>query len=268
MRQIAEVVRFSPLSHGTALAHLPYEKAYQPEKDLEWIDLDKELNSFGYRCNEFKQDHNREPHILFSGCSITFGTGLFLEEIWSYKVREELGPNSGYFNLAIEGNNISNIVFEIIKYCSTYGNPDIIFLNLPDPYRSMQPVSEESSVFMFDRIISDNKKIDKDTFVEMEKLKISVFQSYKILELFCKSNKISLLSFSWSSETDEILGDEGFKTFFVLQKPDLATQVAEYANRSSDAELAIYARDLGKHFGTAYHEAFFRFAINSWRSLN
>ena len=57
------------------------------------------INSHGYRCDEFTTNH-KGKHVLFSGCSNTYGVGLKKEEVWAYKVynkinkTEEIGRGS------------------------------------------------------------------------------------------------------------------------------------------------------------------------------
>ena len=41
-------------------------------------------NEYGYRCPSFQHVKRNQP--LFIGCSITFGTGLPMEETWAHKV--------------------------------------------------------------------------------------------------------------------------------------------------------------------------------------
>jgi hypothetical protein len=259
MRQIASVVRFLPFSHDLAIAHEPYEKIYRPKENPVWIDIEKELNFKNYRCDEFIDNHLKKKHVLFSGCSVTYGSGLLLNEIWAYKVWKDLQDTSGYFNIAMEGSNISNIVFEIVKYCHAYGNPELIVVNLPDPHRSMRPIEDESMLFVFDKVITDGTELDTSTLAEIAKLELSAFQSYKILELFCKSHGIDLLSFSWSESTNSILGDKGFETFFKIDMDDLKDQVLLYAEQATDNKFFISARDPGEHFGIAYHQYFYEF---------
>lgn len=259
MRQIASIVRFLPFSHDLAVAHPPYEKIYRPKDNPIWINIEKELNSKNYRCDEFVDSHLDKTHVLFSGCSVTYGSGLFLNEIWAQKVWKDLEDTSGYFNIAMEGSSIPNIIFEIVKYCNAYGNPELIVVNLPDPHRSMRPIENEDELFVFDKIVADGPELDIDTLAEIAKLELSAFQSYKILELFCKSHGIALLSFSWSEITNSVLGDKGFETFFKIDMDDLKKQVLLYAEQAEDNRFFINARDPGEHFGIAYHQYFYEF---------
>ena len=91
------------------------------------------INSHGLRSDEFITNHDGK-HILFAGCSNTFGLGNFLEDVWSYKVYKEIEKNekvSGYFNIGSPGATISEISYQIFVYCKDYGYPDTVFINLP-----------------------------------------------------------------------------------------------------------------------------------------
>mgnify|MGYP003339864176 CR=1 FL=1 len=88
------------------------------------------LNSRGYRCDEFTNIHNNK-HILFSGCSITAGHSIDIENSWSFLLHqyiEKIYKTSGYFNIAISGQSISEIIFSIFKYCNEFGNPEEIYI--------------------------------------------------------------------------------------------------------------------------------------------
>ena len=47
-------------------------------------------NSLGYRSKDFSEI-NHDNFFLAMGCSHTEGTGLALDETWSYQIRESLG---------------------------------------------------------------------------------------------------------------------------------------------------------------------------------
>lgn len=265
MMESIPIVHFSPLCHDLAKLSPTYQKIFKPESEPNWIESDKELNSKLYRSDEFSKSHDDKLHVIFSGCSVTYGSGLLLEETWSYQLWEKLENTSGYFNLAMEGNNVSNMVFEIIKYCSIYGNPDIIILNLPDPYRSIQPqpIKEGGYKFVFERPILSVALENVKDVSQKAKLELSVFQSYKILELFCKSQNIDLYSFSWSEDTQKTLKDPEFSTFFKIDKDWLVKAISDYMDLYPEKkEVSIYARDPARHQGTAYHYAWHLFISN------
>ena len=85
-----------------------------------------EINSLNFRSDNFIKTHEG-LHIVFSGCSNTWGTGL-------NKILKE-NPCSGYFNLGILGTSVASQIINLFKYFKEYGNPDIIFINFPDLLR-------------------------------------------------------------------------------------------------------------------------------------
>lgn len=96
------------------------------------------LNKQGYRSDEFKKEHDG-LHVMFAGCSNTFGDSMFKEYIWSYQVYErlsELAKVDGYYTTGVPGADIFEVMSQIIKYIRNVGMPDIVFVNLPDTERN------------------------------------------------------------------------------------------------------------------------------------
>ena len=60
-------------------------------KNQSFVDLT--LNSKNFRCEEFESNHEGE-HLLFSGCSTTFGIGLEEDEVWSKKLYNRIKDNN------------------------------------------------------------------------------------------------------------------------------------------------------------------------------
>ena len=141
----------------------------------------------------------------------------------------------------------------------------MIILNLPDPYRLMQPVPQDDggNRFIFERPILSKQLANPKDLATKGRLELSVFQSYKILELFCKSNGIRLYSFSWSADTEKVLDEPGFSTFFKVDHNWLAEKMSNYLDLYPDKKsVSIYARDPARHQGTAYHYAWYQFISN------
>lgn len=158
-----------------------------------WINKN-EINKNFYRSDEFKSQHDG-LHVVFTGCSYTFGTGLYLEETWSHILYSNLNnivQCSGYYNLAIPGTSIENQIFELFKYFKEYGNPDVIFFNIPDISR----------FYFYDK----NKNNFYDGFYNLESfetLKLLGYQYYFLLDHYCKVNNIKLFSFSWATDSTQ-----------------------------------------------------------------
>lgn len=138
--------------------------------------LDYVMNSDHFRSDEFTQDHT-DNHILFAGCSNTFGAGVKYKKTWAYRLYEKLTQEikiDGYYNLGLCGGSIFEILININKYIKQFGFPKIIFILLPEIER------------------------DAIYFKEPEKsLTPIITELYSHLELLCESNNTKLISSSW-----------------------------------------------------------------------
>jgi hypothetical protein len=198
----------------------------------------EEVNSQGFRSEEFKKTHEG-LHVLFLGCSYTWGTGLFLDEVWSkktYNKIKEVRDVSGFFNLAVPGDSIYSSIANAFKYFKTFGNPDVIFFNVQDITRFYAYSKEDRNFYRSN--ISDNKVLE-----------LLAYQYYYMLEQYCFSNNILLISFTWYLGHDvHIL--ENFKTFSNTKINNVLDFVNDQKNNKSES---LIARD-GKHLGSAYHD--------------
>jgi hypothetical protein len=84
------------------------------------------FNNDGFRSNEF--DSNKKS-ILFLGCSLTFGTGLPIEETYGYKVADNLGLE--FYNLGLGGSS-NDTAYRLSSYYIPRLNPKIVILANPE----------------------------------------------------------------------------------------------------------------------------------------
>lgn len=108
------------------------------------------LNSLNYRSDEFTKDHDG-MHVLFVGCSITFGQGLPLDVTWPKIVYDHLSNGSklsGFFNLGHPGITRLQILSQMYEYINSYGIPDLIVANLPDTFRQFAKDSISEKVIL------------------------------------------------------------------------------------------------------------------------
>lgn len=166
------------------------------------------INSYGYRSDEFKKNHEGK-HVLFAGCSYTWGLGLYKKEIWASMVYEKISSEekcSGYFNLGTPGTCVTNQVYDIFQYCNKFGNPDVIFYCMPGLDRGFDPKSiPEINTISFPPF-HPNAELMK---TEKGKYLYSIYFSeminhisYFSLYQYCKSNNIKLYSFTWQEVID------------------------------------------------------------------
>lgn len=219
------------------------------------------FNKNGYRCDEFIKDHAKK-HILFSGDSQTYGTGLLKEETWAYKLYQKLnqeGELSGYFNIAEPGMGIPAIVYNIFLYCKKYGNPDVIFINLTTQPRGIRYDKRDGKYYH--TIASEEN---------LEDFVLSNYQHYFMLEQYCLSNNIKLYSFTWqthsgtayldtilsgkpvhSSVTNDHFSNLGLTSFYGINPVGLKKKIRK--NYNVGDKYFITARD-NLHLGTGFHD--------------
>jgi hypothetical protein len=214
----------------------------------------KEINSLNFRSDEFTNKHNG-LHILFSGCSITQGVGLLEEEIWAKKLYNKISKNekcSGYFNLAISATGLCDQVINIFKYFNIYGDPNFIFLNIPNPHR----------FYFYDK----NFEKIRNAFFEKEDEKFIEFiyeQYYMMLEIYCKKNNIKLISFSYRDNLQNNFF-KNFKTFYKINTKEKQDFIFNYIQKNKKNKYAEIARD-GDHPGEAYHEYWSNFIYEIYK---
>jgi hypothetical protein len=226
--------------------------------------INYEKNLLGFRCDEFITTH-KGKHLLFSGCSHTYGVGLKKEEVWAYKVYDKINKIdscSGYFNIAEGGNNISNSILNIFKYCKQFGNPDLIFINLPSHSRFFNYKKDESSY----RLIN-YKEFDDMYYI----IKLINYNYYFMLEQYCNTNKIKLFSFSWDIDknktpffetTNNLFNEYKFKTFHFIDESILFDSLFSLKQKY-DNKFFDKARD-GQHRGTGTHMFWSDFIYNKY----
>jgi hypothetical protein len=231
--------------------------------------LKEEINENGFRSNSFIDNHDGE-HLLFAGCSYTWGTGLSVEEVWSKKLYNLISNKnkcSGFFNLGIPGQSIIHQIFYIFKYCKIYGNPDCIFFNIPDLGRFYD--YDDNEELFYHSAYQDNKIIN-----------VLSYQYYFMLERYCLENNIELYSFSWCDSQSfnkksifnikktinpDIL--RNFKTFYSTTIEKTLNFVFDYKEKNKNMKFLEIARDRD-HLGVAYHEYWSNFIFEKYELKN
>jgi hypothetical protein len=226
----------------------------------------EQLNSLGFRCDEFTKTHNGR-HILFAGCSFTWGDALPKEESWPYlllKDLEKTEPVSGFFSVAYPGSSIAHQISLIFKYINDYGNPDVIFFMMPNLGRFFTIVEDHNQITS--SIIKPNTH--KECPQSFELVAHISFEMYSMLDQYCRSNSIKLVSSSWQhSEDKNIVGntaelfDGKFETFFSYRDMGEGKWMYEYMQTDKDAK--ILASD-NAHPGKARQAWFAHIMLNKY----
>ena len=212
----------------------------------------EEINNYYFRSDNFKKNNDKR-HILFNGCSNTFGLGLYKNEMWSKIVYDKINSNSGYFNLSVPGTGIIDQITNFFKYFNIYGNPNVIFFNIPNLER----------FYTYKNNVVINSEYDNKS---LPILQLISYQYYLMLEQYCKSHNIKLFSFSWSLETENFMSFYFKDTFYKIHNNNMYEKIYEYKNKSNK-DFLITARD-GSHFGIGYNLYWANFIYNKYLESN
>jgi hypothetical protein len=241
------------------VADFPGDKTLWPNyfADRNTEILQEELNSHGYRSNSFINKHDGK-HVLFLGCSYTWGSGLFIEETWPKIVYNNISNNeklSGYFNMAYPGDSVFSQVSNAFKYFKNFGNPQVIFFNVPDLNRFYGYSKTSKSIV---KILTEQNDNGLISFL--------AGQYYYMLEQYCNANNIQLFSFSWSYENKEIknAGIEDSKTFYKINIKDLFHFTKQYKKDHHGEDALELARD-NAHLGRSDHAYWAKFITEKYR---
>lgn len=234
-----------------------------------------------FRTDDFKQSHPNGKHILFAGCSFTWGEGLEMEDSWAYKTYKKIAekyPVDGFYNVGRIGWSIGESIHHIFMYIREFGNPEAIFLFMPDHGRDM-------------KYVADRK----------EALDSYVYSYYLHLDTYCKSHNIKLITSTWAEDIngkgDHILPGKDKKLFYpnsTLERPHWAHQLGgsptpllkefqsyhqvdkqtlikrvfeiDSAKKGADKTYSLIAADKGAHPGTSFHDYWAEFMFDIWQS--
>lgn len=212
---------------------------------------DKNYNEYYYRSDNFLSTHSGK-HILFSGCSVTYGNSLHINNTWSKLLYDKISSKeqtSGYFNIGMSAQSILEMIIRAFKYIKKYGNPDIIFLNLPDCFRYYAKDDEENCFMHISRA-----EYEPENFILVKSLALFNYHYLMMFEEYCKSKNINLIYTTWEIYTEEFLRSTDLENFYILDKDILALKMLEYQAANPKDDYSLMAPDK-KHQGHAYHYA-------------
>jgi len=100
-------------------------------------DFGYQVNNYGYRSDNFeKMPDLSDSHVLFAGCSLTFGFGLPYKQNWAGLLWKELFSNQNKFLcLGAVGASVDYVVDRIYDYINNFGVPKTVFALMPSAYR-------------------------------------------------------------------------------------------------------------------------------------
>ena len=229
---------------------------------------DVSINKDGYRSDDFTRIHNGK-HILFAGCSHTYGIGLSDSEMWSKKIYQSITSEeevSGYFNISSPGASLIHEMLLLIKYCKEFGYPNYLFFGVPGTGRKYEYFEDLKKYRMV--INKVYEKIDHPKMNKMRKdFELDVFLYYTFLDEFCSAHKIKLISFyhEFPQDVDHLILNR-FDSFHLLSKESLYEYIYNYQVDNPNDKYYIEARD-GSHYGTAINKFIYEELLSRYRNL-
>ncbi len=207
------------------------------------------INNEGFRSDDFTTLHHGK-HILFAGCSNTYGDGLEYNETWAHMLYSKISKNeqlSGYFNLGLIGGKISQIISNIFTYGKLYAKPDVIFFLAPTASRELYQLEDHSKLDTKDKGIS---------FLFKAK---AVFDAYLSLEEYCKANDILLITRTWDNRRHSLVGTKRvlseFATFYDYdEEKEYIPLINDFIRNNRKIDRLWFAED-GVHSGLAQNHA-------------
>lgn len=140
----------------------------------------------------------KEGHIniLFAGCSVTAGEALQEEDMYTRKVAKEISKihnkDVSSDNVAVPGASVARSFDQCFQYFETHGNPDYVFLFLPDSDRDSTTIRSKAFVYL---------------------------RMYHHLKVYCNSHNIKLYISTWAvdiNETGKSIVPSGIREKFKL----------------------------------------------------
>lgn len=231
-------------------------------------DVEYKLNKYFFRSDNFKKEHDG-IHILFAGCSESFGEGGNIEDNWTHKVYKEIEKNnkvSGYFNLSVSGGSWEAILRNIICYINKFGKPDYLFMLMPNILRFHKWDKDQGGWQFVSRNYILDSEIDED-----RDLYLSVFPYWTLLlQIFleyCKLNGIRIVWSTWYVPEQTNISELKFldNTFINIPEPGVTEETLKEYEDDIKNDLNFFDRRDG-HRGNFFHNHVSNLFLNKIKS--
>lgn len=163
-----------------------------------WIDrkFTYKFNKYGFRCDNFTQ----EPSIMFLGCSFTLGTGLPMEDTWSYKTAQSVKLKR--VNLGV-GGGANDTAFRLANFWLPRILPKIVVF-LPTINTRLEVVRETKSDIWSAWLIGSNNKFYYDWVSNDINCRLNYLKNSLAIKQLCTELNIKYVELK---ETDTIYLD-------------------------------------------------------------
>lgn len=208
------------------------------------------VNNFGFRCADFSKDEDRDV-ILAGGCSVTFGMGLYEDEIWPSLLHKKI-KNSVLYNISRPGWSTFQIIDKIFLYLHNFKKPKEIYILLPDEGRTSgySYIQHEHGTFICSPFSNDG---DEEKQQVMLSNAIHTKNYLFMLEEYCRVQDIELFVSTWNE--DNLINSNSLflKKYHPYNKNNIYKFLYKYEQDNPESKIVFYGRD-DVHPGIGYHE--------------
>lgn len=210
------------------------------------------LNKNEFRCGEFVKSSDEEI-ILFAGCSVTFGIGLYEDEIWTNILASLIGKNKNYtYNISRPGWSVFDIIFNVFLYLNNFKKPSEIYLLLPDEGR-LSGYSVVENVNGHFVLLPNHKKEDLDLVEEIISANAFHVENYIfMLEEYCRIQDIKLFISTYNENNSTNKQHDILNNYYPYNGDSEKRFLKKYQEENSTSDFIFFARDK-KHQGIGYH---------------
>jgi hypothetical protein len=197
----------------------PYDKATKEEDKVTY-----RFNNLFFRSDHFKTINPENISILYSGCSWTYGSGMYEDLIWptllSKKIAADIIGSIESFSVATPGASVFLSIKNIMSFIRNYGKPTYIFMNMPPIARDVR--YDKKNNFFYSVVMgngyfeSGHPKIFLD-YVKQHTHEDSILKAceqIKLFEDYCNSSGIKLIWTYWHDADDKVYKDIKFDNVF------------------------------------------------------
>jgi hypothetical protein len=253
----------------TAELRLPEFRTLYGEKDISY-----KLNRHNFRCPEFDDLDITKPIFAVGGCSMTFGTGLPIEDTWSYIIYERLKkefPSTQYVNLAMGGTSLDFST----RILSAFGDKKRYF----DCYVNLQPEISRREFSMngqiiipFMHIINDERFHDPDVNYALKMYahtmgideannRYNFNKNVLLLDLMSSYFDFPMLLDSWAlvdktGLSVKDVAEQPFKKYFVCSDSTFFDRPVGSSNLVNGVQEHLYKGRDGIHPGRFHHQRY------------
>jgi len=198
-------------------------------------------NSHGFRCDEFSLES--DIPIIFTGCSVTEGIGIPLNQVWAYnlitKIRNTTNKNIPYWNLSVPGTGIDTMAYYLYQF-TRIKKVKYIFAYFPEFSRRDYAYAGNLSCWAAGWKTTDDCKINT-LFIDDSFIDHQTERSLMLIDSIRGENDAIMLSSKWGRQ------ESMFNRFPKLNLFNKDIQIVDIA-RDSIHSGPTYHSDLADEF--------------------